>query len=244
MSRLRRPTSPCSPPCSPAAAWPPAASTPTRTRPSCSAENEGLYLDLGELKYQVQISRQLNPDDIQDRSTCIGVPAAERRAEPDEVWFGVFLQVENEADEPLQPSGDIEIVDTQEDVFKPLALDDDERLRLPLDRADPRRARSLPLPDTPAYDTPIQGSLLLFKLTLDGARQPPARAEDRGHADARSRRASSTSTSVGPPATAGYRVAFSAATSTCSATGAAVSPPAPASTSSTPTATRGSSAGA
>ena len=40
-----------------------------------SAETEGIYLDLGDLKYQVQISRCLNPADTEDSSYLRGLPA-------------------------------------------------------------------------------------------------------------------------------------------------------------------------
>ncbi len=135
-------------------------------------ENEGLYLPLGELKYQVQGSRQLNPDDIQDKALLVGVPAAQSKLEPNEVWFGVFVQVENESDRPLNPSGDIEIIDTQEDVFKPLGLE----------QTNPTAYRStdpipggqlMPLPDTPGFQTANQGAMLLFKLTLQALDNRP-----------------------------------------------------------------------
>jgi hypothetical protein len=126
-------------------------------------EGEGFYLSLGELKYQVQISRQLNPHDIQDKALLLGVPAAEQQLAADEVWFGVFMQVENESKEPLRPAGDIEIVDTQEEVFKPLALEETNQFAYRSSETIPAGQR-VPLPDTPAYDTAIQGSMLLFKL--------------------------------------------------------------------------------
>lgn len=126
-------------------------------------EGEGFYLSLGELKYQVQISRQLNPNDIQDKAYLVGVPAAEQQLDPDEVWFGVFMQVENESHAPLSPASDIEIVDTQEEVFRPLALEPTNLFAYRSSEAIPAGQRA-PLPDTPAYETPIQGSMLLFKL--------------------------------------------------------------------------------
>lgn len=126
-------------------------------------EGEGFYLSLGDLKYQVQLSRQLNPNDMQDRPLLKGVPAAERALESDEVWFGVFMQVENESHAPLQPSGDIEIIDTQEEVFAPLALDDTNQFAYRSGESIPA-GQKVPLPDTPAFDTAIQGSMLLFKL--------------------------------------------------------------------------------
>jgi hypothetical protein len=135
-------------------------------------ENEGLYLSLGELKYQVQGSRQLNPADIQDKAFLAGVPAAQSELKPNEVWFGVFMQVENEDTEALNPSGDIEIVDTQEDVFKPLGL---EKTNLFAYRStEPIPGGQLtPLPDTPAFGTANQGSLLLFKLTIEALGNRP-----------------------------------------------------------------------
>jgi hypothetical protein len=135
-------------------------------------ENEGLYLPLGELKYQVQGSRQLNPDDIQDRALLVGVPAAQSVLKPDEVWFGVFVQVENESDEPLNPSGDIEIIDTQEDVYKPLGLERTNLVAYRSTEAIPGGQLS-PLPDTPGFQTANQGSMLLFKLTLDALDNRP-----------------------------------------------------------------------
>lgn len=126
-------------------------------------EGEGFYLSLGDLKYQVQLTRQLNAHDAQDRPLLRGVPADEQHLAADEVWFGVFLQVENESDEPQQPSGDIEIVDTQERVFEPIELEEANVFAYRPDEPIPP-GKIVPLADTPAYDTPIRGSLLLFKL--------------------------------------------------------------------------------
>ncbi len=135
-------------------------------------EGEGFYLTLGELKYQVQGSRQLNPDDIQDRAMLVGVPAAQQVLKEDEVWFGVFMQVENEDEKPLRPASDIEIIDTQEDVFEPVELEPTNQFAY---RAgDPIPGGQIaPLQDTPAFNTANQGSLLLFKLTLDALDNRP-----------------------------------------------------------------------
>ncbi len=135
-------------------------------------EGEGFYLSLGELKYQVQGSRQLNADDIQDKALLAGVPAADQPLKPDEVWFGVFMQVENEAEEPLRPASDIEIIDTQEDIFKPIELEASSPFAYRA--ADPIPGGEIdPVPDTPGFNTANQGSLLLFKLTLDALDNRP-----------------------------------------------------------------------
>jgi hypothetical protein len=135
-------------------------------------EGEGFYLSLGELKYQVQGSRQLNPDDIQDKAMLVGVPTADQGLEDDEVWFGVFMQVENESEEPLRPASEIEIIDTQEDIFKPVALEDTNPFAYRA--ADPIPGGEVaPQPDTPGFNTANQGSLLLFKITLDALDNRP-----------------------------------------------------------------------
>ncbi len=128
------------------------------------AETEGLYVEIGELKYQVQGSRQLNPAEPLDRAFLLGVPRAEQGLQPGETWFGVFLRVQNETEEAHEPSADIEIIDTQEKVFKPVALD---AVNVFAYRSQPAIAPGdlLPAPDTPAFETPVQGALLLFKLT-------------------------------------------------------------------------------
>jgi len=135
-------------------------------------EGEGFYLSLGDLKYQVQGSRQLNPDDLQDRQYLVGVPEEEQELESGEVWFGVFMQVENESDEPLTPSGDIEIMDTQETVFTPLAMDEANQFIYRSTQPIPP-GQVMPLQDTAAYDTPVRGALLLFKLSLEALDNRP-----------------------------------------------------------------------
>ncbi len=135
-------------------------------------ENEGFYLSLGELKYQVQGSRQLNPDDVQDEALLAGVPVADQGLQDDEVWFGVFLQVENESEEPLRPASDIEIIDTQEDVFKPVELEQTNPFAYRAEDAI-EGGDVVPFFDTPANNTANQGSLLLFKLTLDALDNRP-----------------------------------------------------------------------
>ena len=130
-----------------------------------TAANEGLYLSIGQLKYQVQSSRQLNPNDVEDKAFLEGLPADQRALKANEVWFGVFLQVENESKKPLMPYDDIQIADTQDEIFKPLTLDDTNPFAYRPTDVIPA-GEVLPLQDTPAYNTVNRGAMLLFKLTL------------------------------------------------------------------------------
>ena len=54
-----------------------------------AGESEAAYVTLGDLQYQVQISRQMNPRNVGDRALLVGIPPADRGLAPDEIWFGV-----------------------------------------------------------------------------------------------------------------------------------------------------------
>ncbi len=136
------------------------------------AETEGIYLDVDELKYQIQISRYLNPSDVEDRSYLRGLPEGTAQPGGDETWFGVFIRVSNETDEEITPANDFEIVDTQENVYRPIPLDPEvnEFAYVP----DPIPAKSLiPLPDSIPSEGVIQGSLLLFKVKTSSLQNRP-----------------------------------------------------------------------
>jgi hypothetical protein len=90
--------------------------------PVRSAESEGTYLDLDSLKYQVQISRELNPSDPEDKAYLVGLAKADRSLKPDEVWFGVFLQVQNDTDGAHPTARELEIEDTERNVYRPVSL--------------------------------------------------------------------------------------------------------------------------
>ncbi|MGZ6705432.1 MAG: LptM family lipoprotein [Solirubrobacteraceae bacterium] len=131
---------------------------------------EGTYLDLGPMKYQVQISRLLNPTDREDREYLSGLPAGEKLG-PDEQWFAVFIRVDNQSDK-VQPAADqYSIKDTQGTVFRPIALPRSNVFAYQPDRVGPHDV--LPLPDTAAAQSTIQGSLLLFKIPVKNFENRP-----------------------------------------------------------------------
>src|SRR3954468_19262244 len=85
-------------------------------------ETEGVYVSTGGLKYQVQISRTLNPNDFEDRDFLKGLSAADRNLPGDENWFAVFLRVFNKGDQPHASARDLVIEDTTGARFRPVAL--------------------------------------------------------------------------------------------------------------------------
>jgi hypothetical protein len=122
---------------------------------------EGVYLDVGPLKYQVQISRLLNPYDPEDRGYLIGLPGARSLAATDQ-WFAVFMRVENGTDRPQRDASDYAIKDSQGTIFRPVQMSPDNVFAYRAGVIPPRDTE--PLPDSPAGQNSIQGAMLLFKI--------------------------------------------------------------------------------
>jgi hypothetical protein len=138
-------------------------------------ETEGIYVGVDGLTYQVQISRILNPSSAEDSAYLKGLPAGEEPAD-DEVWFGIFMRVENETNEELQAAEEFRIHDTQETVFEPLEIDADVNAFAYEPRPVPA-GQLLPVPNSPAADNTIQGALLLFKMKVESLGNRPLELE-------------------------------------------------------------------
>jgi hypothetical protein len=134
-------------------------------------ETEGLYIDIGDLKYQVQVSRIINPSDIEDRHYLTGLPSGTLEPKADEAWFGVWMRVQNTTSEKsFDAATDFKIVDTQENTFEPIELEGNAFAYAPA-RLGPNSV--LPNSESPPGQGPIQGSLLLFKLTTEALQNRP-----------------------------------------------------------------------
>ena len=136
-------------------------------------DTEGLYIDLDELKYQVQISRYLNSADIEDRTYLTGLPPNTAQPAADETWFGIFMRVSNYTDKTIAPANDFEIVDTQDNVYRPIPLD--PNVNPFAYEPNPIPPNSLiPQPDSIASAGVIQqGALLLFKVKTGSLQNRP-----------------------------------------------------------------------
>ncbi len=130
---------------------------------------EGAYLNVGDLTYQVQISRLLNPADNTDRDYLVDVPADQLQLGPDEQWFGVFVIAWNEGDKAVPAAQEFELTDTQENVYRPLLIGPKNvfAFRRGVIPADGQ----LPVLNSAASNNPsVNGGMLLFKVknsTLD-----------------------------------------------------------------------------
>ena len=143
----------------------------TKQETTTTAETEGIYLDLGGMKYQIQMSRYLNPSDVEDRSFLLGLPSGVQPT-GDEVWFGIWMRVQNETDKPLPVATEYEIHDTQDTVYRPVPIDAKSN-PFAYQAGDVGPSGVRPLPDGAAGNTAIQGSLLLFKVKVDSLQNRP-----------------------------------------------------------------------
>jgi len=130
--------------------------------PFTRAESEGAWIEVGELRYQVQISRPLNPGMRSDAELLSGLPEERQQLPPDTTWFGVFVRVENETDEPKQSSIEFTIEDTQGATFEPIPVDNLVAYRPELVPAGAR----IPNEQTVAAFGQTQGAFLLFQIPV------------------------------------------------------------------------------
>jgi hypothetical protein len=137
--------------------------------PASEGETEAVYLDLNGLQYQVQISRQLNPYDVEDSYYVRGT--TEPPPGRDDTWFGVFMRVYNPTDTRRESTSDFEIHDTQGNVYKPVPLDDTNVFRYQATSLG--HSQMLPTPGSVAFNHPIRGSLLLFRVKLESFENRP-----------------------------------------------------------------------
>jgi hypothetical protein len=132
-------------------------------------ETEGVYVTVADLTYQVQISRVLNPADVEDQSYFEGLAPEVTPPARDETWFGVFMRVSNPTDRVLDPTSQFSIVDTQENEFEPVPVDNVFAYR-------PEALRGgvvYPDPDSVAGQGVIQGTMLLFKVKIASLQNRP-----------------------------------------------------------------------
>jgi hypothetical protein len=128
-----------------------------------AGETEGIYVNTGDLKYQVQISRQLNAADFEDRDYLIGLPAADKALAPGEEWFAVFIRVFNTTEEAHPAAAEFEIHDTTGQIFKPIAIN--TKINRVAYRPDEVGAGDqIPVPGSLARENLTQGGLILFKV--------------------------------------------------------------------------------
>ena len=118
---------------------------------------EGQPMKLGDLLYNVQISRFLNPRDPEDEAYLAGQPPPPNN----KLYLGVFMLIENEADTAQDVPADFKVVDTEGTEFTPIPSN--SLFALELGGKVPGDEQ-LPEPESTAANGPIQGAMVLFMI--------------------------------------------------------------------------------
>jgi hypothetical protein len=136
-----------------------------------SLTGEATYLAAGGLTYQIQLSRELNPSLIQDRTYLAGVPRSAGRPSADEEWFGIWLRVENPRSRPIRSTGGFYLIDTLGNRYYPVPMPASNVLAYQAQTIPPHT--TIPSEDSLAYRSDTQGELVLFKINISAYQNRP-----------------------------------------------------------------------
>ena len=137
------------------------------------ATTEGVYLEIGGLSYQIEMSRYMNSNDVEDREYLKGLPGGTAQPRGNETWFGVWVRVENFSGDTRPAADTWEIRDTLDKIYRPIPIDTNVNVFAFKTGIDVPPGVTLPLPSSAAGQGPIQGSLLLFKISTDSLQNRP-----------------------------------------------------------------------
>jgi hypothetical protein len=132
--------------------------------------SEGEPVTLDQLQYNVVISRFLNPDDTEDAEYLAKQPPLES----DQLYLGVFMQITNESGDATMLPSSFTVVDTQGVKYEPIASS--SPYALPLGGSMPPDGQ-YPIPDSTPATGPIEGSMVLFRITQGSTEDRPLELE-------------------------------------------------------------------
>jgi hypothetical protein len=136
---------------------------------------EGLALDLEGVRYNVFITRQLNPKITPDEAYVTD------EAPPGQSLYGVFIEVCNDSGQQRTPTDRFVIRDNQNNSFEPEALPEDNPFAYHARSLDPQEC--IPEAGSVAQLGPTEGSMLLFQLPLQTTENRPLELEIEGEGD-------------------------------------------------------------
>jgi hypothetical protein len=122
------------------------------------------YLNVGPLVYEVQLSRELNPANIEDAAYLKGLTPAEAHLEPGQEWFAVFIQVTNHNSVALPTATNLTISDTQNNIYTPIVPNAENEFAYRAGRVPAKG--ELPLPESVASQGATGGAVLLYKIQV------------------------------------------------------------------------------
>jgi hypothetical protein len=136
---------------------------------------EGLAIELDGIDYNVFITRQLNPRVPPDEAYVTD------EAPQGETLYGVFIQVCNNSEEPLEPVDEFKVIDNQENEFEPEELPEENIFAYAPRLLNPKEC--IPEAGSVAQLGPTAGSMLLFQLPLEATENRPLELEVEGESE-------------------------------------------------------------
>lgn len=118
---------------------------------------EGEPLELGDLGYNVGITRFLNPFDREDAEYLVGLP----EPDPGTGYLGVFMTIENSSDVARPSASNYIVKDTTEAEYEIVESESPYALEI---GAEVPAEGELPLANTTAQTGPNHGALLIFQV--------------------------------------------------------------------------------
>jgi hypothetical protein len=118
---------------------------------------EGEPIEINELEYNVQITRFLNPFDVEDSEYLAELPLPD----PGNEYLGVFMVITNPTEEARPSATNYVVTDTVESEYEIVESESPYALEVgaQVDAED-----QLPLIDSTAGSGPNQGALLIFQV--------------------------------------------------------------------------------
>ncbi len=133
---------------------------------------EGEPIEIGDLRFNVQLTRLLNPNDTEDAEYLRGLPDPP----PHQDYLAVFMEVDNEGDEAtrLPTAEELEVRDSAGHAFEPVEAESVFALDL---GASIEAGGQAPAEDTAARSGPVQGAFVLFLIDTDASENRPLELE-------------------------------------------------------------------
>ena len=128
---------------------------------------EGEPLELGELIYNVAITRFLNPNIVEDEAYLEGAPEEPKGMS----YLGVFILITNDSEEEAVSAQNYELVDGSHRVYEPVE-EVETPFNLDIGATVPPEGE-LPAADTVPAAGPTQGALILFLVDDDVSEERP-----------------------------------------------------------------------
>jgi hypothetical protein len=119
--------------------------------------SEGAPVKLGDLSFNVSFSRYLNPNDSEDSAYLVGQPAPPKGSN----YFGVFLEVQNESNDPQTLPSTLTITDAENTTYDVLPSESVYALDF---GGEVESQEQIPVLDSTAQQGAIEGAVAIFLL--------------------------------------------------------------------------------